>query len=210
MVLPVSLQLRKAVRPSLLWWGLAVILILLALTVLIPRLFVLEFQERQFEQDFPDVFIPGALRMKWILLEVPVFLVGVYLLIAATRPSQVFAVLALIMQVLLLYKDVLPQLTALGIEGLLKPDLRPPRLLIKGPEMIAPQVERYTVEASDNVAVGRVELWVDGILRETWTESPYAYHWNTRDLPDGRHTIKVLAIDKVGNSKAIEHVVVKK
>jgi hypothetical protein len=57
--------------------------------------------------------------------------------------------------------------------------------------------------ATDNVGVTRVEFYVDGVLHAVQTTppaaSPYTWDWNTADVANGSHTLKVLAYDAAGN-----------
>lgn len=58
-----------------------------------------------------------------------------------------------------------------------------------------------SVDASDNEGVTKVEFYIDGQLKETDTESPWLYDWNTKDYANGKeHTIFAKAHDKAGNS----------
>jgi chitodextrinase len=59
-----------------------------------------------------------------------------------------------------------------------------------------------TASASDNVAVARVEFWVDGVNKATDTSAPYSYSWNTTTFADGSHTILVKAFDTSNNSSS--------
>ena len=85
-----------------------------------------------------------------------------------------------------------------------------------GPDTIAPTVEitspadgttvgRYVevyVEASDDVGVARVELYVDGKLYSSSSSSAPVFNWNTRKLARGRHTLRAQAYDAAGNKGA--------
>jgi hypothetical protein len=53
--------------------------------------------------------------------------------------------------------------------------------------------------ASDNVALGRVEFYANGVLIGTRTASPYAVSWNTTGLT-GTQGLTARAVDSVGNS----------
>jgi Bacterial Ig domain len=50
------------------------------------------------------------------------------------------------------------------------------------------------------VRVDRVELWVDGALKQTDNVSPYNFDWDARPLPDGDHTLEARAFDPSGNT----------
>jgi PKD repeat protein len=55
------------------------------------------------------------------------------------------------------------------------------------------------VSASDNVAVSKVELYVDGVLKSTSTKAPFTTKWNTRREKKGQHTLQTKAYDAAGN-----------
>ncbi len=52
-----------------------------------------------------------------------------------------------------------------------------------------------TVNASDNVAVSKVELYKDNVLFGTDTTSPYSFSWNTTGTANGAHSLKAIAYD---------------
>ncbi len=56
------------------------------------------------------------------------------------------------------------------------------------------------VNATDNVGVTQVSIYIDGTLKATDTTSPYSYNWNTKKVAAGVHTIKATAWDRAGNS----------
>ena len=58
-----------------------------------------------------------------------------------------------------------------------------------------------TADASDDFAVTKVEISIDGDLKATLTDSPYSYTWDTTDVALGTHTIAVQAYDAAGNTK---------
>jgi len=53
--------------------------------------------------------------------------------------------------------------------------------------------------ASDDVAVTRLELYVDGVLKATKTVQPYAFSLDTTTLSEGSHWLFVRAYDAAGN-----------
>jgi len=55
------------------------------------------------------------------------------------------------------------------------------------------------VSASDNVAVTRVVLLVDGKLFAASTQSAPVFDWNTSKLAPGAHTLQATAVDAAGN-----------
>lgn len=55
------------------------------------------------------------------------------------------------------------------------------------------------VNASDNVALSGVSLYVDGALKATGNGA-LSYNWNSRKASDGTHSIQAVARDAAGNS----------
>lgn len=55
------------------------------------------------------------------------------------------------------------------------------------------------VNASDNVAVTKVELYVDGMLQGVSTTAPFTTKWNTAKAAKGPHTLLCKAYDSTGN-----------
>lgn len=56
-----------------------------------------------------------------------------------------------------------------------------------------------SAKASDNVAVTKVQFWVDGVHKSTDTTSPYARAMNSGTLANGTHSLVVKAFDAAGN-----------
>lgn len=56
-----------------------------------------------------------------------------------------------------------------------------------------------TVNASDDVAVTKVELYVDGLLQAASTTAPFTTKWNTTKAAKGGHTLSCKAYDAAGN-----------
>jgi len=56
------------------------------------------------------------------------------------------------------------------------------------------------VNASDNVGVTRVELYVDGVLTSTSASAPFTTKWNTKKAAAGTHNLQARAYDAAGNS----------
>ena len=57
-----------------------------------------------------------------------------------------------------------------------------------------------SVSASDNVAMAKVELYVDGGLAGTDTAAPYNFSVNLNSLSMGTHTLQAKAYDNAGNT----------
>lgn len=58
-----------------------------------------------------------------------------------------------------------------------------------------------TGSATDNVAVVKVELLVDGAVKATDSAAPFAsFSWDTKTVADGSHSLSIKAYDAAGNS----------
>jgi hypothetical protein len=57
-----------------------------------------------------------------------------------------------------------------------------------------------TAAASDDVAVTKVEFWLDGALQSTDTSSPYEWNWNTLSSTNGAHALVSKAYDAANNA----------
>ncbi len=66
------------------------------------------------------------------------------------------------------------------------------------------------VNAWDNVAVQRAELYLDGVLVGTSTSSPFTITYDTRRVKRGNHVVRVRAWDAAGNSGWSQNVTVRK
>ena len=55
------------------------------------------------------------------------------------------------------------------------------------------------VNATDNVRVTKVELYVDGVYTASSTTAPFTIKWSTRKVKSGMHTLKSKAYDTSGN-----------
>ena len=58
-----------------------------------------------------------------------------------------------------------------------------------------------SANASDNIGVSNVDLYVDGVLHSTDSASPSSFTVNTATLTNGAHTLLAKAYDAAGNSK---------
>jgi len=66
------------------------------------------------------------------------------------------------------------------------------------------------VGASDNVAVTRVSIYVDGTQVYSGSVAPFTYNWNLKKVRSGTHTITAKAWDAAGNSASATPVSVTK
>lgn len=72
------------------------------------------------------------------------------------------------------------------------------------------KIVKVNVTASDNVAVTRVELYIDGRLFGTSTTATTSFSWNIGRVAAGAHTLQVYAFDAAGNIGASNPVTVYK
>jgi regulation of enolase protein 1 (concanavalin A-like superfamily) len=81
-------------------------------------------------------------------------------------------------------------------------DTTPPVTSITSPANGAEVSGVITVAAtaSDDVGVGRVELWLDGALLATDTSAPYEFPWDTASAANGSHTLQTRAYDAAANA----------
>ncbi|MDB5906162.1 MAG: peptidase [Massilia sp.] len=80
-------------------------------------------------------------------------------------------------------------------------DVTPPSVSIGNPSngsTVSGNVS-INVNASDNVALSGVSLYVDGALKATGNGA-LSYNWNSRKASDGTHSIQAVARDVAGNS----------
>ncbi|HYV45080.1 MAG TPA: Ig-like domain-containing protein [Myxococcaceae bacterium] len=91
--------------------------------------------------------------------------------------------------------------TSVSIPITVSNDHAPPTVGITSPAGGATVSSTVTITAaaSDDVAVSKVELYVDGALLATDTTAPYAASWSTRPLPNGSHVLTARAYDAAGN-----------
>ncbi len=77
------------------------------------------------------------------------------------------------------------------------PDTTPPTLSITQPAPNAQLKGLVTVSgtATDNIAVAKVELVIDGTVRQTAVSQPYSFTLDTAQLTKGTHTIMLRAYD---------------
>jgi len=69
--------------------------------------------------------------------------------------------------------------------------------------------QTISVGATDNLAVTRVELYLDNRLLTSWSRGPYTAKWKTNTASKGNHTLKAVALDAAGNSSSVSIVVAK-
>ena len=80
-------------------------------------------------------------------------------------------------------------------------DLTAPAVSIASPAAGSTVSETVNVaaNASDNVAVSKVEFYLNGVLKATATSAPYSYAWDTLSSANGAHVLTAKAFDAAGN-----------
>jgi thermitase len=62
------------------------------------------------------------------------------------------------------------------------------------------RMQKINIKATDNVGVGKLELYIDGILKSVATnQNTFTYTWDTRKEAKGNHGISTKAYDAAGN-----------
>jgi hypothetical protein len=91
---------------------------------------------------------------------------------------------------------------AVASSGVSTPDTTPPTVSISSPTSGATVSGTITVSASasDNVGVAKVEFYLDGVLKQTDTSSPYTFSWDTTTATNASHTLTAKAYDAAGNT----------
>ena len=64
-----------------------------------------------------------------------------------------------------------------------------------------------SANASDDIGISRVELFVDGVRIASDSNVPYAFVWDSGTISDGNHTVETVAIDTSGNTRSVSAVV---
>ena len=83
-------------------------------------------------------------------------------------------------------------------------DSVPPQVELTAPDArdTLSEIVTFSATASDDVAVSKVDFYIDGRLVGSDTSSPYTLSWNSNDAPNGPHTVTVRAFDSGCNSRA--------
>ncbi len=83
-------------------------------------------------------------------------------------------------------------------------DTTPPTVNITAPANAATVsgTVDVTASASDGVGVTKVEFYVDGVLADTDTATPYVFTWKTTGVANGGHSLMAKAYDAANNVRA--------
>jgi hypothetical protein len=84
------------------------------------------------------------------------------------------------------------------------PDTTPPTASLMSPSnnCTVAGIVNIAVSGSDNVAVTRVEWWLDGVKQGSNAAASASFSWDTRAVADGSHTLQSRAYDAAGNMGA--------
>lgn len=90
-------------------------------------------------------------------------------------------------------------------------DITAPVITINQPLNNATVVGKVIIgaTATDNIAVANVSWYLDGIKKNTDTNVPYEFLWDTRKVKTGQHTITMVVTDTSNNSTSRSVIVVK-
>lgn len=81
-------------------------------------------------------------------------------------------------------------------------DTTPPTTTLTAPtsgSIISGKTVTVSANASDDVAISKVEFYVDGVLKSTDTATAYSYVLDSTTLPNGNHTVYAIAYDTSNN-----------
>jgi len=91
--------------------------------------------------------------------------------------------------------------TGTGENCMVSADTTKPALNITAPGNATTVKGTVSVKATatDTSGVSRVEFYVQNVLKQTDTTSPYEYKWDTKTVKDGTYVLTVKAYDAAGN-----------
>jgi len=78
------------------------------------------------------------------------------------------------------------------------------------PNSILRSLVNFTISASDNIGVTKVELYRGTTLISTDSTSPYSFYWNSAEVSNGTYSLTAKAYDAAGNiatSSAVNYIV---
>ena len=93
------------------------------------------------------------------------------------------------------------QSATVTVNVLTQQDTIAPKASITSPSNGSTVGKKVTINAtaSDNIAVTKLELYIDGVLKSVTNTSSLSYNWNTNTASKGSHTITAKAYDGAGN-----------
>lgn len=80
------------------------------------------------------------------------------------------------------------------------PDTTPPTITLTSPSLGQSLIGTtiLSATATDNVAISKVDFYVDSVLVGSSTSSPYSANWNSASVPNGDHQLTAKATDSSG------------
>lgn len=95
----------------------------------------------------------------------------------------------------------------LFVSGCIKPpsppqqDTEKPVVSILSPQdgAVLSDVVEIKIQATDNVGIKKITLYIDGVEKGSVNNSTYTYNWDTKEVSNGSHTITAKAEDTSGN-----------
>lgn len=87
----------------------------------------------------------------------------------------------------------------MAAKGTVATDTQAPSVAIASPGSVVKGIVNVNVTATDNMSVGRVELYAGGALVATDTTAPYSFAWDTASRADGSVTLVAKGYDSSGN-----------
>ncbi|NCU03279.1 MAG: hypothetical protein GXC73_04765 [Chitinophagaceae bacterium] len=83
-----------------------------------------------------------------------------------------------------------------------KSDITPPKAIITSPTNASSvsSTVNVAVDATDNVGVSAVTLFVDGVKKDSSKTAPYSFSWNASNATSGTHVLTATARDGAGNT----------
>ncbi|MBS1708380.1 MAG: S8 family serine peptidase [Armatimonadetes bacterium] len=94
----------------------------------------------------------------------------------------------------------------MSAKGLNTQDTIPPSVSFSNPTDGASVAGSVSIglNATDNVGVTSMKLYVDGALAQSWSVVPFSYSWDTTKLANGSHTLLAVAADSAGNTSQVQ------
>ena len=87
----------------------------------------------------------------------------------------------------------------MAAKGTVASDTQAPSVAIASPGSSVKGIVNVNVSATDNMSVGKVELYAGNALLATDTTAPYSFAWDTTSRADGAVTLVAKAYDSSGN-----------
>lgn len=105
-------------------------------------------------------------------------------------------------QIYVQYRAATGNIVTVNVPSGLLLDTQGPTLTVTNPAAGSFLTKAITVDATatDPGGVSKVEFYIDNVLKFSDTFAPYSYAWDVTAVPDGNHTIKVIAYDTANHT----------